>query len=286
MISDAILRSRAASRMSKTHWLSFLFLGPGVGKTELAKALAENLFDDEDVDPHRHERVHGKILRLPLNRCTARICRLRGRRSADRSGPAQAYSVILFDELEKHPDVFNVLLQILDDGRVTDSQGRTVDFKNTILIMTSNLGSSLILENITDDGTLDDSAKEGVRSLLRGHFRPEFLNRIDETVFFTPLTRVQIRQIIHLQMARLKERLAEKQLDVELTNAAEDRLMALGYDPVYGARPMKRLIQSQVETAIARTVIEGKATAGDKLIVDASAQDGFDILVEERALTT
>ena len=179
-----------------------------------------------------------------------------------------------------------MLLQILDDGRVTDSQGRTVDFKNTILIMTSNLGSSLILENISEDGTLDDSAKEGVRSLLRGHFRPEFLNRIDETVFFTPLTRAQIRQIIHLQMARLKERLAEKQLDVELTNAAEDRLMALGYDPVYGARPMKRLIQSQVETAIARTVIEGKATAGDKLIVDASAQDGFDILVEERALTT
>lgn len=289
LISDAILRSRAGISDEAKPIGSFLFLGPtGVGKTELAKALAENLFDDEKM-----------LIRIDMSEYMEKfsVSRLIGAppgyvgyeeggqlTEAVRRKP---YSVILFDELEKaHPDVFNVLLQILDDGRVTDSQGRTVDFKNTILIMTSNLGSSLILENITDDGTLDDSAKEGVRSLLRGHFRPEFLNRIDETVFFTPLTRVQIRQIIHLQMARLKERLAEKQLDVELTNAAEDRLMALGYDPVYGARPMKRLIQSQVETAIARTVIEGKATAGDKLIVDASAQDGFDILVEERALTT
>ena len=289
LISDAILRSRAGISDEAKPIGSFLFLGPtGVGKTELAKALAENLFDDEKM-----------LIRIDMSEYMEKfsVSRLIGAppgyvgyeeggqlTEAVRRKP---YSVILFDELEKaHPDVFNVLLQILDDGRVTDSQGRTVDFKNTILIMTSNLGSSLILDNITDDGTLDDTAKEGVRSLLRGHFRPEFLNRIDETVFFTPLTRTQIRQIIHLQMARLKERLAEKQLDVELTNAAEDRLMALGYDPVFGARPMKRLIQSQVETNIARTVIEGKVSAGDKLIVDASEQNGFEILVEERAHTT
>ena len=289
LISDAILRSRAGISDEAKPIGSFLFLGPtGVGKTELSKALAENLFDDEKM-----------LIRIDMSEYMEKfsVSRLIGAppgyvgyeeggqlTEAVRRKP---YSVILFDELEKaHPDVFNVLLQILDDGRVTDSQGRTVDFKNTILIMTSNLGSSLILDNITDDGTLDDTAKEGVRSLLRGHFRPEFLNRIDETVFFTPLTRTQIRQIIHLQMARLKERLAEKQLDVELTNAAEDRLMALGYDPVFGARPMKRLIQSQVETNIARTVIEGKVSAGDKLIVDASEQNGFEILVEERAHTT
>ncbi|NLX83064.1 MAG: ATP-dependent chaperone ClpB [Clostridiales bacterium] len=288
LISDAILRSRAGISDEARPIGSFLFLGPtGVGKTELAKALAENLFDDEKM-----------LIRIDMSEYMEKfsVSRLIGAppgyvgyeeggqlTEAVRRKP---YSVILFDELEKaHPDVFNVLLQILDDGRVTDSQGRTVDFKNTILIMTSNLGSSLILENISEDGKLGDGVKEGVRTLLRGHFRPEFLNRIDETVFFTTLTREQIRQIIGLQIARLKERLAEKELELELTIAAEDRLMALGYDPVYGARPMKRLIQSQVETSIARAVIEGKAAAGDKLVVDADTRDGFEILVKEKAAT-
>ena len=282
LISDAILRSRAGISDEARPIGSFLFLGPtGVGKTELAKALAQNLFDDEKM-----------LIRIDMSEYMEKfsVSRLIGAppgyvgyeeggqlTEAVRRKP---YSVILFDELEKaHPDVFNVLLQILDDGRVTDSQGRTVDFKNTILIMTSNLASSLILENIAEDGSLNDGARDGVRNLLRSHFRPEFLNRIDETVFFTPLTREQIREIIGLQMARLKERLSDKQLGLEITQAAEDRLMALGYDPVYGARPMKRLIQSQVETSIARSLIEGRASAGDTLVVDAGEREGFVIQV-------
>ncbi len=288
LVSDAILRSRAGISDEARPIGSFLFLGPtGVGKTELAKALAENLFDDEKM-----------LIRIDMSEYMEKfsVSRLIGAppgyvgyeeggqlTEAVRRKP---YSVILFDELEKaHPDVFNVLLQILDEGRVTDSQGRTVDFKNTILIMTSNLGSALILDSIGEEGELDESVKDNVRSLLRGHFRPEFLNRIDETVFFTPLSRDQIRQIISLQLNRLRERLQDRQLGLVLSQAAEDRLMALGYDPFYGARPMKRLIQSQVETRIARALIEGRAAHGDTLLVDAGPDGEFVITVEAAGQT-
>ena len=185
------------------------------------------------------------------------------------------YSVVLFDEMEKaHPDVFNILLQILDDGRVTDSQGRTVDFRNTILIMTSNLGSSQILDGIDADGRLSDEAKASVQALLRSHFRPEFLNRIDDTVMFTPLDRTQVRSIVDLLLNRLKGRLKEKQLNLRLTDAAFDKLMELGYDPVYGARPMKRVLQSKVETLVARKLIAGDILPGQTIVVD--APDGGD----------
>ena len=282
LISDAILRSRAGISDEARPIGSFLFLGPtGVGKTELAKALAQNLFDDEkmlvriDMSEYMEKFSVSRLIGAPPGyvgyeeggQLTEAVRR-------------KPYSVILFDELEKaHPDVFNVLLQILDDGRVTDSQGRTVDFKNTILIMTSNLGSSLILEGISEEGALDEHTREQVRTLLRGHFRPEFLNRIDETVFFTPLTRDQIEQIIALQINRLRERLADKQLGLVLSTDAGERLMAQGYDPVYGARPMKRLIQSQIETRIARALIEGLAKPGDTLVVEADDNDSFKITV-------
>ncbi|MDD2561157.1 MAG: ATP-dependent chaperone ClpB [Eubacteriales bacterium] len=286
LVSDAILRSRAGISDEARPIGSFLFLGPtGVGKTELAKALAENLFDDEKM-----------LIRLDMSEYMEKfsVSRLIGAppgyvgyeeggqlTEAVRRKP---YAVILFDEMEKaHPDVFNVLLQILDDGRVTDSQGRTVDFKNTILIMTSNLGSAHILEGITPEGNLSGSAKNAVSSMLKAHFRPEFLNRIDETVFFTPLTRAQIREIIGLQIKRLQDRLLGRQLSLTLSNEAIDRLMEQGYDPVYGARPMKRLIQSQIETQVARALIEGRAAPDDRLEIIPALGAGFDVRVASRA---
>ena len=191
------------------------------------------------------------------------------------------YSVVLFDEMEKaHPDVFNILLQILDDGRVTDSQGRTVDFRNTILIMTSNLGSSQILDGIDENGMLSSQTKEQVQSLLRAHFRPEFLNRIDDTVMFTPLSRDQVRSIVDLLLNRLRERLKEKQLNLRLTDAAFDRLMDLGYDPIYGARPMKRVLQSKVETLVARKLIAGDILPGQTIVVDAGTDTDFSLTTE------
>ena len=286
LVSDAILRSRAGISDEARPIGSFLFLGPtGVGKTELAKALAENLFDDEKM-----------LIRLDMSEYMEKfsVSRLIGAppgyvgyeeggqlTEAVRRKP---YAVILFDEMEKaHPDVFNVLLQILDDGRVTDSQGRTVDFKNTILIMTSNLGSAHILEGITPEGNLSGSAKNAVSSMLKAHFRPEFLNRIDETVFFTPLTRAQIREIIGLQIKRLQDRLLGRQLSLTLSNEAIDRLMEQGYDPVYGARPMKRRIQSQIETQVARALIEGRAAPDDRLEIIPALGAGFDVRVASRA---
>ncbi len=280
LVSDAILRSRAGISDANRPIGSFLFLGPtGVGKTELAKALAEALFDSErsliriDMTEYMEKFSVSRLIGAPPGyvgyeeggQLTEAVRR-------------KPYSVILFDEMEKaHPDVFNILLQILDDGRVTDSQGRTVDFTNAILIMTSNLGSDLILDGISEDGELSEQAKQGVTALLRSHFRPEFLNRIDETVFFTPLSREQIRRIIDLQLARLRERLKEKELDFTLTEAAIDRLMAQGYDPIYGARPMKRLLQSKIETLIARKLVSGDIEPGTTLIVDANQTDGFQI---------
>jgi ATP-dependent Clp protease ATP-binding subunit ClpB len=280
LVSDAILRSRAGISDANRPIGSFLFLGPtGVGKTELAKALAEALFDSErsliriDMTEYMEKFSVSRLIGAPPGyvgyeeggQLTEAVRR-------------KPYSVILFDEMEKaHPDVFNILLQILDDGRVTDSQGRTVDFTNAILIMTSNLGSDLILDGISEDGELSEQAKQGVTALLRSHFRPEFLNRIDETVFFTPLSREQIRRIIDLQLARLRERLKEKELDFTLTEAAIDRLMAQGYDPIYGARPMKRLLQSKVETLIARKLVSGDIEPGTTLVVDVNQTDGFQI---------
>lgn len=280
LVSDAILRSRAGISDEARPIGSFLFLGPtGVGKTELAKALAENLFDDErsliriDMTEYMEKFSVSRLIGAPPGyvgyeeggQLTEAVRR-------------RPYSVVLFDEMEKaHPDIFNVLLQILDDGRVTDSQGRTVDFKNTILIMTSNLGSSQILEGIDGEGFLTPGAKDRVQGLLRSHFKPEFLNRIDETVFFTPLQKHQVREIIFLLLKRLEGRLKAQDLGLYLTDEAVDRMMALGYDPVYGARPMKRLLQSKIETLVARTLVEGSVAAGSTLVIDADQSGGFKI---------
>jgi len=282
LVADAILRSRAGIADEARPIGSFLFLGPtGVGKTELAKALAENLFDDEknliriDMTEYMEKFSVSRLIGAPPGyvgyeeggQLTEAVRR-------------RPYSVILFDEMEKaHPDVFNVLLQILDDGRVTDSQGRTVDFKNTVLIMTSNLGSPQILEGINEEGQLLESTKQRVSSLLRSHFKPEFLNRIDDTVFFTPLTRGQVRQIIGLLLRRLEKRLEEKDLHLQLSEAAIDRMMALGYDAVYGARPMKRLLQSRIETLVARTLVKGNVDSGSTLYVDTDISGGFAVSV-------
>ena len=279
-VSEAILRSRAGVADENRPIDSFLFVGPtGVGKTELAKALAEALFDDEknivriDMTEYMEKFSVSRLIGAP----PGYVGYEEGGQltEAVRRHP---YSVVLFDEMEKaHPDVFNILLQILDDGRVTDSQGRTVDFRNTILIMTSNLGSSHILEGIGPDGTLSQSAKDEVQALLKTQFRPEFLNRIDDTVIFTPLTRDQVRSIVDLLLERLRGRLKEKQLSLTLTPAAFDRLMEIGYDPVYGARPMKRVLQSKIETLVARKLIQGDILPGQTIEIDAGS-DGQDFV--------
>ena len=274
-VSDAILRSRAGIRDPKRPIGSFLFLGPtGVGKTELAKALAEALFDDEhnivriDMSEYMEKYSVSRLIGAPPGyvgyeeggQLTEAVRR-------------RPYSVVLFDEVEKaHPDVFNVLLQVLDDGRITDSQGRTVDFKNTIIILTSNLGSDLILEGIGENGEISDEAREGVNQLLRRSFRPEFLNRLDEIVFYKPLTRENIRGIVDLLAADLQKRMAQKQLTVTLTDAAKDYLIAKGYDPIYGARPLKRLIQTEVETLLARWIIAEDPAPETAITVDYDGQ--------------
>ena len=270
-VSDAILRSRAGIRDPKRPIGSFLFLGPtGVGKTELAKALAEALFDDEhnivriDMSEYMEKYSVSRLIGAPPGyvgyeeggQLTEAVRR-------------RPYSVVLFDEVEKaHPDVFNVLLQVLDDGRITDSQGRTVDFKNTIIILTSNLGSDLILEGIGENGEISEEARDGVTQLLRRSFRPEFLNRLDEIVFYKPLTRENIHGIVDLLVADLQKRMAQKQLTVTLTDAAKDYLIAKGYDPIYGARPLKRLIQTEVETLLARWIIAEDPAPETAITVD------------------
>ena len=270
-VSDAILRSRAGIRDPKRPIGSFLFLGPtGVGKTELAKALAEALFDDEhnivriDMSEYMEKYSVSRLIGAPPGyvgyeeggQLTEAVRR-------------RPYSVVLFDEVEKaHPDVFNVLLQVLDDGRITDSQGRTVDFKNTIIILTSNLGSDLILEGIGENGEISEEARDGVTQLLRRSFRPEFLNRLDEIVFYKPLTKENIRGIVDLLAADLQKRMAQRQLTVTLTDAAKDYLIAKGYDPIYGARPLKRLLQTEVETLLARWIIAEDPAPETAITVD------------------
>ncbi len=270
-VSEAILRSRAGIQDPNRPIGSFLFMGPtGVGKTELAKALAQSLFDDEhnivriDMTEYMEKHSVSRLIGAPP-----------GYVGYDEGGQLteavrrKPYAVVLFDEVEKaHPDVFNVLLQILDDGRVTDSQGRTVDFKNTIIILTSNLGSDYILDGIDENGVISGEAREQVNRVLKGHFRPEFLNRLDEIVFYKPLTKKEIYPIIDLMLGDLRSRLKNKQLDVAVTDTAKDYIVKEGYDPVYGARPLKRFIQRSLETMIARKIISDSAEPYSTLKVD------------------
>ena len=272
-VTEAIIRSRAGIADPNRPIGSFLFLGPtGVGKTELAKALAESLFDDEhnlvriDMTEYMEKFSVSRLIGAPP-----------GYVGYDEGGQLteavrrKPYSVVLFDEIEKaHPDVFNILLQVLDDGRITDSQGRTVDFKNTIIILTSNLGSSYLLDGIDADGNISEAAKEQISQMLKQSFRPEFLNRLDEIVYYKPLTKKDITAIIDLLVKSLADRLKDKQLGLVITPAAKDLAIENGYDPVYGARPLKRYIQSKIETLIARTMIEKDLQAGDTIEVGAS----------------
>ena len=271
MVTEAIIRSKAGIKDPSKPIGSFLFLGPtGVGKTELAKALAESLFDDEtnmvrlDMSEYMEKYSVSRLIGAPP-----------GYVGYDEGGQLteavrrKPYSVVLFDEVEKaHPDVFNVLLQVLDDGRITDSQGRTVDFKNTIIIMTSNLGSAQLLEGIQEDGSISIEAEQSVMNVVRGHFRPEFLNRLDEIVMFKPLTKDNIGNIITLMMADLNSRLADRELCVSLTDVAQKFIIEHGYDPIYGARPLKRFLQKHVETLSAKLILADKVQMGSTILID------------------
>ena len=275
-VTEAIIRSRAGIADPNRPIGSFLFLGPtGVGKTELAKALAESLFDDEhnlvriDMTEYMEKFSVSRLIGAPP-----------GYVGYDEGGQLteavrrKPYSVVLFDEIEKaHPDVFNILLQVLDDGRITDSQGRTVDFKNTIIILTSNLGSSYLLDGIDENGEISEEAKEKVSQLLKQSFRPEFLNRLDEIVYYKPLTKENITQIIDLLIKDLSARLEDKQLKLVITPLAKDLIIENGYDPVYGARPLKRYLQSKVETLIAKTMIANDLQAGNTIEIGARNGD-------------
>ena len=271
LVTDAILRSKAGIKDPTKPIGSFLFLGPtGVGKTELAKTLAATLFDDEqnmvriDMSEYMEKYSVSRLIGVPPGyvgyeeggQLTEAVRR-------------KPYSVVLFDEIEKaHPDVFNVLLQVLDDGRITDSQGRTVDFKNTILIMTSNIGSPYLLDGIDEKGDIKPEAQEQVMNDLRGHFRPEFLNRLDEIIMFKPLTKDNVGKIVDLMVKELSDRLADQELSLELTDAAKQMVVDNGYDPVYGARPLKRYLQNYVETLTAKKILSGDVHAGDTIVLD------------------
>ena len=275
LVAEAILRSKAGIKDPTKPIGSFLFLGPtGVGKTELAKSLAAYLFDDEtnmvriDMSEYMEKHSVARLIGAPPGyvgyeeggQLTEAVRR-------------KPYSVVLFDEIEKaHPDVFNVLLQVLDDGRITDSQGRTVDFKNTILIMTSNIGAGYLLDGIKEDGSISKEAQDMAMNDLRAHFRPEFLNRLDEIIMFKPLTKENIRAIIDLLVADVNRRLEEKELTIELTEAAKDCIVEGGYDPMYGARPLKRYLQKNVETLAARLILAGNVGREDTILID--AKDG------------
>ena len=274
-MTEAIIRSKAGIKDPAKPIGSFLFLGPtGVGKTELAKSLAAALFDDEnnmvriDMSEYMEKYSVSRLIGAPPGyvgyeeggQLTEAVRR-------------KPYSVVLFDEIEKaHPDVFNVLLQVLDDGRITDSQGRTVDFKNTILIMTSNIGASYLLEGIDQNGHISEEAEKMVMNDLRAHFRPEFLNRLDETILFKPLSKDNITGIIQLIIKDLNRRLSDRELTVELTPSAEKFIVEQAYDPIYGARPLKRYIQKYVETLSARLILEDKVNQGDTILVDVAEE--------------
>jgi ATP-dependent Clp protease ATP-binding subunit ClpB len=270
-VSEAILRSRAGIQDPDRPIGSFLFLGPtGVGKTELAKALAQCLFDDEhnivriDMSEYMEKYSVSRLIGAPPGyvgyeeggQLTEAVRR-------------KPYSVVLLDEVEKaHPDVFNILLQVLDDGRITDSQGRTVDFKNTIIILTSNLGSPYILEGINENGEITPEARQQVDTLLKQQFRPEFLNRLDEIVFYKPLTKTEIFSIVDLMLEDLRTRLKDKQIDIEVTESAKEYIVDQGYDPNYGARPLRRFIQRKAETLIAKKIIAEDIAPGTTLTLD------------------
>jgi ATP-dependent Clp protease ATP-binding subunit ClpB len=270
-VADAVIRARAGLKDPKRPIGSFIFLGPtGVGKTELARALAESMFDSED-----------NMVRLDMSEYMEKhaVSRLIGAPPGyvgyDEGGQLteavrrKPYCVILFDEIEKaHVDVFNTLLQILDDGRLTDSQGRTVDFKNTIIIMTSNIGSRHLIENASDkSGEISEKTREAVMAEMKDHFRPEFLNRVDEIVLFKPLTLAEIARIVDLQLGLLRLRLAERHIELELNATAKQLLARRGYDPVYGARPLKRIIQRELETKLSRALLKGEITDNSRVEV-------------------
>jgi ATP-dependent Clp protease ATP-binding subunit ClpB len=276
LVADAVIRARAGVKDPKRPIGSFIFLGPtGVGKTELSRALAESLFDSEDA-----------MVRLDMSEYQERhtVSRLVGAppgyvgfeeggqlTEAVRRKP---YSVVLFDEIEKaHSDVFNTLLQILDDGRLTDAQGRTVNFRNTVIIMTSNIGSVHLLDAGTESGEIPEAVRGMVMAELRAHFRPEFLNRVDETILFKPLTLEEIEQIVDLQVGDLRKRLADRRMEVQLTEAARELIAREGYDPVYGARPLRRFIQREVETRIGRALLSGQILDGATITLDAEGDE-------------
>jgi ATP-dependent Clp protease ATP-binding subunit ClpB len=272
LVADAIIRARSGIKDPRKPIGSFIFLGPtGVGKTELAKTLAAALFDSEDnmvrLDMSEYQEKHtvSRLVGAPP-----------GYVGYDEGGQLteavrrKPFSVVLFDEVEKaHPDVFNTFLQVLDDGRITDAQGRTVDFRNTVIIMTSNIGSEYLLDGVTPDGEIKPDARTGVMAALRSHFRPEFLNRVDDIVLFTPLRLEQIERIVDLQFDELRARLAERQITVELTEAARKLIAQRGFDPVYGARPLRRYISHEVETRIGRALLSGDVINGATIKVDA-----------------
>ncbi len=285
-VTEAIIRSKAGIKDPSKPIGSFLFLGPtGVGKTELAKALAESLFDDEsnmvriDMSEYMEKYSVSRLIGAPP-----------GYVGYDEGGQLteavrrKPYSVVLFDEVEKaHPDVFNVLLQVLDDGRITDSQGRTVDFKNTILIMTSNIGSAYLLDGIDEDGDIAPESEKMVLNELRAHFRPEFLNRLDEIIMFKPLSKTDVRQIIDLLVSDINRRLTEREVRLELTDAAKDFVVEGGYEPMYGARPLKRYLQKHVETLAARLILEGNVGRGCTIVVDVK-NDELEARVKEEII--
>ncbi len=270
-VTEAIIRSKAGIKDPSKPIGSFLFLGPtGVGKTELAKALAENLFDNEqnivriDMSEYMEKHSVSRLIGAPP-----------GYVGYDEGGQLteavrrKPYSVVLFDEIEKaHPDVFNILLQVLDDGRITDSQGRTVDFKNTIIILTSNIGSSYLLEGINEQGEIGEESERLVMTELRAHFRPEFLNRLDEIIMFKPLTKDNIGKIVDLILADINRRLRERDITIELTETAKQFVTENGYEPMYGARPLKRYVQKHVETLAARVILGGDISQGDSIVID------------------